>query len=161
MVQAEPSYRGNLENIDNMFVRTSSGEMAPITEFISIKRVYGPESISRFNMYTAISVTGAPNFGYSTGDAIKAVQEVAAQTLPQGYGYEFSGLTREEIASGNQSILILLLSVVFRIFPAGCAVRKLYFAAIRSCSLYQLVLQVHSFLLKLWVSKITSIFRFR
>ncbi|BBE17937.1 RND efflux system, inner membrane transporter CmeB [Aquipluma nitroreducens] len=116
MVQAEPSYRGNLENIDNMFVRTSSGEMAPITEFISIKRVYGPESISRFNMYTAISVTGAPNFGYSTGDAIKAVQEVAAQTLPQGYGYEFSGLTREEIASGNQSILILLLSVVFVYF---------------------------------------------
>jgi len=90
--------------------------MAPITEFISIKRVYGPESIARFNMYTAISVTGAQNVGYSTGDAIKAVQEVAEQTLPQGFGYEFSGLTREEISSGNQSILILLLSVVFVYF---------------------------------------------
>lgn len=116
MVQSDPSYRGNPENLNNMFVRTSSGEMSPITEFITIKRVYGPESIARFNMYTAISVTGAQNVGYSTGDAIKAVQEVAAQTLPQGYGYEFSGLTREEISSGNQSILILLLSVVFVYF---------------------------------------------
>ena len=116
MVQSEPSYRGNPENLNNMFVRTSTGEMAPITEFISIKRVYGPESIARFNMYTAISVTGLQNFGYSTGDAIKAVQEVASQTLPQGYGYEFSGLTREEIASGNQTILILLLSVIFVYF---------------------------------------------
>jgi len=116
MVQSEPSYRGNPESMNNIFVRTSTGEMAPITEFISIKRVYGPESIARFNMYTAISVTGSQNIGYSTGDAIKAVQEVAAQTLPQGYGYEFSGLTREEIASGNQSILILLLSVVFVYF---------------------------------------------
>jgi HAE1 family hydrophobic/amphiphilic exporter-1 len=116
MVQSDPNYRGNPESLNNMFVRTSTGEMAPITEFISTKRVYGPESIARFNMYTAISVTGAQNFGYSTGDAIKAVQEVAAQTLPQGYGYEFSGLTREEIASGNQSILILLLSVVFVYF---------------------------------------------
>jgi HAE1 family hydrophobic/amphiphilic exporter-1 len=116
MVQSEPSYRGNPENLNNMFVRTSTGEMAPITEFISIKRVYGPESIARFNMYTAISVTGLQNVGYSSGDAIKAVQEVAAQTLPQGYGYEFSGLTREEIASGNQTILILLLSVVFVYF---------------------------------------------
>lgn len=116
MVQSDPVYRGNPENLNNMFVRTSTGEMAPITEFISMKRVYGPESISRFNMYTAISVTGAPNPGYSTGDAIQAVQEVASQTLPQGYGYEFSGLTREEIASGNQSLLILLLSVVFVYF---------------------------------------------
>jgi hydrophobic/amphiphilic exporter-1 (mainly G- bacteria), HAE1 family len=116
MVQADPNYRGNPENLNNMFVRTSTGEMAPITEFITTKRVYGPESIARFNMYTAISVTGSQNVGYSTGDAIKAVQEVAAQTLPQGYGYEFSGLTREEISSGNQSILILLLSVVFVYF---------------------------------------------
>lgn len=116
MVQAEPSYRGNPEALNNIYVKTSTGEMAPITEFISIKKVYGPETISRFNMYTAISVTGIQNVGYSTGDAIKAIQEVAAQTLPQGYGYEFSGLTREEMASGNQSILILLLSVVFVYF---------------------------------------------
>jgi HAE1 family hydrophobic/amphiphilic exporter-1 len=116
MIQAEPRYRGNPEELNNIFIKTSSGAMAPITEFISMKRVFGPENIGRFNMYTAISVTGSPNFGYSSGDAIKAVQEVAAQTLPPGYGYEFSGLTREEMASGNQSILIFLLSVIFVYF---------------------------------------------
>ncbi len=116
MVQAEPKYRGNPEDLNNIFVRTSTGEMAPITEFISLKRVFGPENITRFNMYTSIAITGTPNFGYSSGDAIKAVQEVAAQTLPQGYGYEFSGLTREEMASGNQSILIFALSVIFVYF---------------------------------------------
>jgi len=116
MIQAEPRYRGNPEDLNNIFIRTSSGAMAPITEFISMKRVFGPENIGRFNMYTAISVTGSPNFGYSSGDAIKAAQEVAAQTLPPGYGYEFSGLTREEMASGNQSILIFMLSVIFVYF---------------------------------------------
>src|SRR5665648_77138 len=116
MVQAEPKDRGNPDDLHNIFVRTSNGEMAPITEFISLKRVFGPENITRFNMYTSIAVTGAPNVGFSSGDAIKAAQEVAAQTLPQGYGYEFSGLTREEMASGNQSILIFLLSVIFVYF---------------------------------------------
>lgn len=116
MVQADPAYRGNPEDLNNMYVRTSDGQMAPITQFISTKRVYGPENITRFNMYTAISVNGSPNFGYSTGDAIHAVEEVAAQTLPPGYGYEFSGLTREEMASGNQSILIFALSIIFVYF---------------------------------------------
>jgi len=116
MVQAEPKYRGNPDDLNNIFVRTSNGEMSPITEFISLKRVFGPENITRFNMYTSIAVTGSPNVGYSSGDAIKAAQEVAAQTLPQGYGYEFSGLTREEMASGNQSILIFILSVIFVYF---------------------------------------------
>jgi HAE1 family hydrophobic/amphiphilic exporter-1 len=116
MVQAEPNYRGNPEDLNNMFVRTSSGEMAPITEFITLTRVYGPENITRFNMYTSIDVNCSPNFGYSTGDAIQAISEVAEQHLPPGYGYEFSGLTREEIASGNQSILIFILSVIFVYF---------------------------------------------
>ena len=116
MVQAGPSYRGNPDDLNNIYVRTSSGQMAPITEFISLKRVYGPENINRFNMYTSIAVNSAPQFGYSSGDAIEAVKQVAAQTLPPGYGYEFSGLTREEIASGNQSSLIFLLSVIFVYF---------------------------------------------
>jgi len=116
MVQAEPKYRGNPDDLNNIFIRTSNGEMAPITEFITMKRVFGPENISRFNMYTSIAVNGSPNAGYSSGDAIKAVQEVAAQTLPVGYGYEFSGLTREEMASGNQSILIFALSLIFVYF---------------------------------------------
>ncbi|HKJ42503.1 MAG TPA: efflux RND transporter permease subunit [Sunxiuqinia sp.] len=116
MVQALPNYRGNPDDLNNMFVRTSTGEMAPITEFITMKRVYGPENITRFNMYTSIDVNSASNPGYSSGDAIKAVQQVAAQTLPPGYGYEFSGLTREEMASGHQSLLIFFLSVIFVYF---------------------------------------------
>ncbi len=116
MVQSEPKYRGNPEDLNNIFVRTSSGEMAPITEFISMKRVFGPENITRFNMYTSIAVNGSPNVGYSSGDAIKAAQEVAAQTLPPGYGYEFSGLTREELTSGSQSVLIFALSIIFVFF---------------------------------------------
>ncbi|HSO88141.1 MAG TPA: efflux RND transporter permease subunit [Draconibacterium sp.] len=116
MVQSEPGYRGNPEDLNNMFVRTSTGEMAPITEFITLTRVYGPENITRFNMYTSIAVNTSPNFGYSSGDAIQAIREVAVQTLPPGYTYEFSGLTREEISSGNQSILIFALSVIFVYF---------------------------------------------
>ena len=116
MVQSEPNYRGNPQDLDNIYVKSSNGEMAPITEFISLKRVFGPENITRFNLYTSIAITGSPNFGFSSGDAIKAVQEVAAQTLPLGYGYEFSGLTREEKYSGSQSIMIFILSVIFVYF---------------------------------------------
>ncbi|NWJ50554.1 MAG: efflux RND transporter permease subunit [Bacteroidetes bacterium] len=116
MIQAEPSYRGNPEDLNNIFVRTSTGEMAPITEFVSTKRVYGAENLTRFNMYTSISVNGAANAGYSTGDAIKAVQEVAAQNLSQNYGYEFSGITKEEMASGNQTALIFILCLIFVYF---------------------------------------------
>ena len=116
MMQADPSYRGNPENLSNMFVRTGTGEMAPITEFISLKKVYGPENVNRFNMYTSIAITGQQKPGYSTGDAINAIKEVAAEKLPVGYGYEFSGLTREEIAAGNQSTMIFLLCVIFVYF---------------------------------------------
>ena len=116
MLQAEPEYRGNPDDLSQLFVRTSSGEMAPITEFISLKRTYGPETLNRFNMYTSIKVTGAPKPGYSTGDAIAAIQGVAAEKLPTGYGYEFSGLSREEIASGTSSMLIMILCVIFVYF---------------------------------------------
>lgn len=116
MIQSEPEARGNPDDLNNIFIRTGSGVMAPITEFVSLDRVYGPANITRFNMYTSIAINGAPNFGYSSGDAIVAVEEVAALTLPQGYAYEFSGLTREELASGNQSILIFILSLVFVYF---------------------------------------------
>jgi hydrophobic/amphiphilic exporter-1 (mainly G- bacteria), HAE1 family len=116
MVQSEPGYRGNPDDLNNIFIRTSTGEMAPITEFITLTRVYGPENITRFNMYTSIAVNTSPNFGYSSGEAIQAIRETAVQTLPPGYAYEFSGLTREELASGNQSILIFALSVIFVYF---------------------------------------------
>jgi len=81
-----------------------------------MRRVFGPEQISRFNLFTSIAITGAPNVGYSSGDAIKAIQDVAAETLPTGYGYEFSGLTREELASGSETIFIFMLCLVFVYF---------------------------------------------
>ncbi len=116
MIQSEAKYRGNPEDLNNIKVRTASGEMAPISEFITLTRIYGPETVNRFNMYTAISVNGSPKPGFSSGDAIKAVREVAAQKLPTGYDYEFSGITREEISSGKQTILIFILSVIFVYF---------------------------------------------
>jgi len=116
MLQAEAEYRGNPDDLNKIFVRTGSGEMAPITEFISLHRVYGPENLKRFNMYTSIAVTGQQSVGYSTGDAIDIVREVASEVFPIGYGYEFSGLTREEVASGNQSLMIFMLCVVFVYF---------------------------------------------
>ncbi|PXY46663.1 efflux RND transporter permease subunit [Flavobacterium hydrophilum] len=116
MVQAAPEFRANTEGLNKIFVRNSAGTMAPITEFVKMTRVFGPESISRFNLFTSISITGAPNPGFSSGDAIKAIQEVAAENLPAGYGYEFSGLTREELASGGETIFIFILCLVFVYF---------------------------------------------
>ncbi|CAI2768447.1 efflux RND transporter permease subunit [Flavobacterium collinsii] len=116
MIQASPGFRTNTEGLNKIFVRNSAGTMAPITEFVKMTRVFGPESISRFNLFTSISITGAPKPGYSSGDAIKAIQEVAAESLPAGYGYEFSGLTREELASGSETIFIFILCLVFVYF---------------------------------------------
>jgi len=116
MVQASSEYRKNPEGLSKIFVRNSAGNMAPITEFVKMKRVFGPESISRFNLFSSIAVTGAPNAGYSSGDAIKAIQEVAAQNLPAGYGFDFSGLTREELASGSETVFIFILCLIFVYF---------------------------------------------
>jgi len=116
MIQALPQYRKNPEDLNNIFVRNAAGTMAPITEFIKMRRVFGAEQISRFNLFTSIAITGAPNPGFSSGDAIKAIQDVAAETLPTGYGYEFSGLTREELASGSETIFIFMLCLVFVYF---------------------------------------------
>ncbi|MBL4674842.1 MAG: efflux RND transporter permease subunit [Mucilaginibacter sp.] len=116
MIQADAQYRANPESLNQIYVRNNNGVMAPITEFVSLQKVYGPESISRFNLFTSISITGAPKAGYSTGDAIKAVQEVAAKTLPTGYGYEFAGLSREEISSGSQTLFIFALCLTFVYF---------------------------------------------
>ncbi|AXB58195.1 efflux RND transporter permease subunit [Flavobacterium fluviale] len=116
MIQAAPEFRTNTQGLNKIFVRNSAGNMAPITEFVKMTRVFGPESISRFNLFTSIAITGAPKPGYSSGDAIKAIQEVAAENLPAGYGYEFSGLTREELASGSETIFIFILCLVFVYF---------------------------------------------
>lgn len=116
MIQAEAEQRANKEAINRIFVRNDKGAMAPISEFITLKKIYGPEFINRFNLFTAGAVNGAPKPGYSSGDAIKAIQEVAVQTLPQGYTYEFSGLTLEELSSGSQTLLIFMLSLLFIYF---------------------------------------------
>ena len=116
MYQADAQYRSNEQTLNGIYVRNASGTMAPITEFINLEKVYGPQAISRFNLYTSISVTGAPKAGFSSGDALKAVQEEAAIHLPAGYGYEFSGLSREEMSSGSQTIFIFLLCVIFVYF---------------------------------------------
>ena len=106
MMQADPSARISPETLNQVKVRVGN-EMSPITNFITLERVYGPDIISRFNLFTSISVSGTPNPVYSNGDAIKAIQEVAAQTLPMGYGYEFSGMTREEQNSSAASTAIV------------------------------------------------------
>ncbi|SMO64149.1 hydrophobic/amphiphilic exporter-1, HAE1 family [Saccharicrinis carchari] len=115
-VQALPIDRAKTEDLNSMFVRNASGKMAPITAFISLKRVYGPQAVTRFNLFNSASVNGAAAPGYSSGDAIKAVQEVSSTALPQNFFVDFSGLTREEIAAGNQTTFILILSIMFVFF---------------------------------------------
>src|SRR5699024_3737874 len=113
MYQSEVPYRANPDGLSYIQVRNAEGVMAPITRFIELERVYGPQSISRFNLYTSMGINGAPNPGYSSGDAIQAINEVAAETLPVGFGYEFSGLTKEEITAGSQTVYIFVLVVAF------------------------------------------------
>ena len=112
MIQGDIESRRNPNDLKNIYVRTSAG-MTPVTEFCSMKRVYGPSSINRFNLFTSIDVQAMPNDGYSSGDVINAVKEVASTTLPQGYSFEFSGLTRSEQQSSNTTGLIFVLCIVF------------------------------------------------
>jgi HAE1 family hydrophobic/amphiphilic exporter-1 len=114
-VQALPEDRAELKDLDKLYVRTGTGEMTPISAFVTLKKVYGPQSVTRFNLYNSTKLTAAPNPGFSSGDAIKAVEEVAA-SLPANYSTAYSGLTREEVDAGNQTTTIFLLSLVFVYF---------------------------------------------
>jgi HAE1 family hydrophobic/amphiphilic exporter-1 len=116
MVQADAAYRTNPEELNKIMVRTANNNMAPITEFITIERVFGPERLSRFNMFTSISVNGSPNKGYGSGDAMNAIAEVARESLPAGFGYEYSGVSREEQNAGSQTVYIFILSLLFVYF---------------------------------------------
>lgn len=116
MVQALPEDRKDASSLDGLYVKTKGGEMAPISQFVSLKRVYGPQSINRYNLFTSVKVTGANNPGFSTGDVINVVREVADEHLPANYGIDFTGLTREEINAGSQTIVIFMLSLVFVYF---------------------------------------------
>lgn len=112
MIQGSPETRMTPESLNSIYVRTPAG-MSPVQEFCSMKRVYGPANINRFNLFTSINVTATVADGYSTGEAIKAVEEVAQNTLPTGYTYDYSGLTRQEAQSSNSTAIIFLLCIVF------------------------------------------------
>ena len=112
MIQSSPDKRMTEESLNDVYVRTSSG-MAPIKGFCSIRRVYGPQGINRFNLFTSINANVTPNDGYSSGEVLKAIEEVAKENLPQGYGYEYSGLTREEQKSSNTTGIIFVLCIIF------------------------------------------------
>ena len=131
MIQADPVFRLDETSLDNAFVRMSNGEMAPLSQFVTLTRSYGAESLSRFNMYNSIAVNAMPADGYSTGDTIKAVQETAEQSLPKGYGYDYGGITREENQQSGTTIIIfgicflmiyLILSALYESFIIPFAV---------------------------------------
>lgn len=116
VVQADIQDRADPSAIDRVFVKNGKGEMVPLNTLVKLSRIYGSETASRYNLFNSISINAIPKPGFSSGDAIKAIEEVAAKQLPAGYGYEFSGQTREEISSGGQSMVIFLLCVVFIYF---------------------------------------------
>ena len=131
MIQADPQYRMDEASLHNAFVRMASGEMAPLSQFVTLTRSYGAESLSRFNMFNSIAVNAMPADGSSTGDAIRAVQETAATALPKGYGYDFGGITREESQQSSNTLVIfgicilmiyLILSALYESFLVPLAV---------------------------------------
>jgi HAE1 family hydrophobic/amphiphilic exporter-1 len=116
IVQADIAYRSDPSSLNSMYTKNNRGEMVPLNTLVKLQRVYGPETVSRNNLFNAVTINGVPKPGYTSGDAIKAIQEVADQYLPRGYATEWSGMTREEISSGSQQALIFLLSVIFVYF---------------------------------------------
>lgn len=120
MVQASPEYRIDTESLNNIHVRGADGKMSPISQYLTLTRVYGTESLSRFNLFSAISVYGAPASGFSSGQAIQAIEEVARQALPEGYGYEFGGMAREEASTGNTTTMVFAICIIF-IYLILCA----------------------------------------
>lgn len=116
IVQADVPYRSEESSLNGVYVKNDKGEMVPASSVVALKRVYGPEIVNRNNLFNAVTINGMPKPGYSSGDAIKAIQEVAASYLPRGYSYEWSGMTREETGSGTETSVIFLLSLVFVYF---------------------------------------------
>jgi HAE1 family hydrophobic/amphiphilic exporter-1 len=116
MVQADKNARTEIGAMDGIYVKNRLGDMVPINTLVTLKRVYGPETASRYNLFNSIGVNAIAKPGYSSGDAIRAVEEVAEKHLPTGYSFEFSGMTKEELSSGGQSTVIFLLSLLFIYF---------------------------------------------
>src|SRR5574344_200487 len=126
MVQASPDMRLDKDALDNMYVKTSGGGMTPVGQFIHLTKTYGPEQLNRFNLYNSISVNVMPASGYSSGDGSKAITEVSKQTLPQGYGYEYTGMTREESNSSSNTVMVFAICIVF-IYLLLCALYESLF----------------------------------
>ncbi|HIU54431.1 MAG TPA: efflux RND transporter permease subunit, partial [Candidatus Gallibacteroides avistercoris] len=126
MIQAPAEFRLDTESLNSIFVRNDEGEMSPVSQYLKLSRVYGSETLTRFNLFSAIQVNGAAATGYSSGQAIQAVQEVAAQVLPTGYGFEFGGMSREESGTGNTTTLVFVICVVF-IYLILCALYESLF----------------------------------
>jgi HAE1 family hydrophobic/amphiphilic exporter-1 len=116
IVQADQGDRANVSAMDGVFVKNNAGEMVPINTLVKLNRIYGPETASRYNLFNSIGLNAMAKPGYSSGDAIRAVEEVAAKNLPGGYGYEFSGMTKEELSSSGQSAIIFVLCLLFVYF---------------------------------------------
>ena len=116
MVQAFPDARNEVADLSGIYVKTASGQMTPVSQFVTMEKTFGPKSVERYNLFTSISISGSNNEGYSTGDAIRAVQEVAAEKLSSDYVVEFTGLSKEEVSSGSQTAVIFILSLVFVYF---------------------------------------------
>ena len=126
MVQASPEYRLDTESLNNIFVRNNQGEMSPIGQYITLTRIYGSETLSRFNLFPSIQVGGTAAEGYSSGQAINAIRETAAEVLPEGYGYEFGGMTREEASAQNTTALVFVICIIF-IYLILCALYESLF----------------------------------
>lgn len=127
IIQAPSDSRNSMQSLDNIYVKTTGG-MAPVSQFVKLSKTYGSESLTRFNLFSAINVQGMPADGYSSGDVINAVTEVAARTLPTGYGYEYSGMTREEaqMAGSHDTVIIYCICVLF-IYLILCALYESLF----------------------------------
>ena len=113
MVQAEPNYRAQAQDILKLYAKNKSGEMVPYSAFVRMERVYGPEQLTRYNMYTSAMVNGEPAPGYSSSEAIEAIKRVGDEKLPRGFAYAWSGMTRDEILAGNQAIFIFIICLIF------------------------------------------------
>lgn len=113
MVQAKPSARKSPSDVLRLYVKNDKGENVPFSTFVTLERVFGPEQLTRYNMYNSSMINGDAGEGYSSGDAIATIQRIAADKLPEGYDYEWSGMTREEILSGNQAVMIFMIALIF------------------------------------------------
>ncbi|MFI3293404.1 MAG: efflux RND transporter permease subunit [Rikenellaceae bacterium] len=127
IMQAPFESKTKIENLDALFVRGESGEMSPVSQYIKVEKVYGSESLTRFNLFPAIAINGMTDDAFTSGEAIEAVREVAKETLPTGYGYEFSGMSREEAeSSGNNTLLVFLICILF-VYLILCALYESMF----------------------------------